>query len=284
MGSLHIKLPVLQTKKDAREIAEPHFNIPKKGFPSDFHPSIQHSSYMNTYACILAIVEECKFDRIHVSLRRSFFKRAVRANLQLDDPNCIASVNETHFSFNIHHGTCGTLAKTTGSLVEISNYINYRTEGRQVFSVPVKCTYTKEKGLGSAVRAFQISHQEKYVSIWLGRKYHFNKKIVLDSSVSRFIEEIPLDIRASEDGGVLDVTISTVDDEMDFVIDHCKIKPSPSSQRERLLIINGYVSFCFLIFFQTQLCFYSEIPRNSEKGISSMHSNIISQFVSNSNI
>lgn len=186
----------------------------------------------------LGFLKECKFNRIIVSLRRSYLRRATQSNLQLEDPNCIASVNETHFSFNVHRGSCGTLAKTTGSRVEISNSINYRINGRHVFSIPVKCIYTKEKGIASAIQAFNVIHPDKFVSVWLGKKYHFNKKIVLDSSISNFLDDVPLIIKTNEMDDILDVTISPNHEGLDFVIDHCKVKPSPSSKRQRIIVNN----------------------------------------------
>ena len=182
-------------------------------------------------------MKKCAFDRIHVSFQRAFMRRAKQANLQLEDPNCVASVNETHFFFNIHRGRCGTLAKSSGSLIEISNSINYRINGKQLFSVPVKCSYTQDESI-AALKALSVMHNERFISVWLGKQYHFSRKVVLDSSVSELINDMPLDIVANEANGILDFVISPKDENLEFVIDHCKIKPSPASKRKRILLEN----------------------------------------------
>lgn len=81
-------------------------------------------------------------------------------------------------------------------------------------------------------------HNERFVSVWLGKKYHFSQKIVLDSSVTGLMGGMPLNIIATETDGVLDVTVAAKDTNLDFVIDHCKVKPSPTSIRKRTLVDN----------------------------------------------
>ena len=183
-------------------------------------------------------VKECKFDTIHVSLRRSMLRGAVPTDLQLNDPACAASVNETHFFFTIRHGKCATKSRSTGLRVEISNSINYRSRGSYIFSIPVKCSYTKMDRTAFAARALQIMHDERFVSVWLGAKYHFSQKTVLDSSVVDLIGSMPLNVITTETDGVLDTVITAKDENLDFVIDHCKIKPSPASIRKQTLVIN----------------------------------------------
>ena len=165
-------------------------------------------------------------------------RSATPNNLQLEDPSCLAHVNETHFSFNIKRGRCGTLTKQMGTTIEISNSVNYRIDGTQVFSVPVKCKYTESKGSSIAERPFKAVNRERYVSVSLSPSYHFNKKVVLDQGVAEAFSHMPLSINAIEYQGILDVSIASFDKNLDFVIDHCKVKPSATSKRKRLLIEN----------------------------------------------
>jgi len=183
-------------------------------------------------------IKECKFNRIHVSVRRSFLRRAVHKSFHLEDPACVASVNETHFFFTIVAGKCGTQTTNVGPLVEISNSITYRRKGKHLFSVPIKCSYRKEERTAFAERAFQLMHNERFVGVWLGQMYHFNQRIVLDSSVSELLTVMPLEITSTETNGVLDVKVEAIDANYDFVIDHCKIKPSPTSIRKRTIVDN----------------------------------------------
>lgn len=173
-------------------------------------------------------------------------RTATQNNLQLEDPNCLANVNETHFSFNIKRGKCGTLAKQSGTTIEISNSVNYRIDGTQVFSVPVKCKYTENRGSSLAERSFKVANRERYVSVSLSPSYHFNKKVVLDPGVAEVFSHMPLSINARELQGILDVSIASFDKNLEFVIDHCKVKPSATSKRKRLLIENEYV-YMFLL-------------------------------------
>eukprot|EP00112_Aurelia_sp_Birch-Aquarium-sp1_P009834 Seg2133.4 transcript_id=Seg2133.4/GoldUCD/mRNA.D3Y31 product="ZP domain-containing protein" protein_id=Seg2133.4/GoldUCD/D3Y31 len=183
-------------------------------------------------------VKKCKFEMIQVAIRRTMLRTATQNNLQLEDPNCLANVNETHFSFNIKRGKCGTLAKQSGTTIEISNSVNYRIDGTQVFSVPVKCKYTENRGSSLAERSFKVANRERYVSVSLSPSYHFNKKVVLDPGVAEVFSHMPLSINARELQGILDVSIASFDKNLEFVIDHCKVKPSATSKRKRLLIEN----------------------------------------------
>ena len=110
---------------------------------------------------------------------------------------------------------------------------------RRGFSIPVKCKYTESKASSSAGRSYKIAHRERFVSIWLGKGYHFNRKIVLDPSVTEVFSDTPLNIAANEIGDVLEVSVSPYNKDLFFVIDHCKVKPSPSSMRKRMLIEHG---------------------------------------------
>ena len=183
-------------------------------------------------------MKECKFNRIHVSLRRSLFRRAVHKSFHLEDPDCMASVNETHFFFTIVAGKCGTQTKNVGPLVEISNSITYRSKEKHLLSVPVKCSYRKEERTAFVAREFQLMHNERFVGVWLGHMYHFNQRTVLDSSVSELWTVMPLEITSTERNGILEVKVEAIDADYDFVIDHCKIKPSPTSIRRRTLVDN----------------------------------------------
>ncbi len=181
--------------------------------------------------------KRCMFDTINVAIARDMLPTSKSENFQLDDPNCIANLNKTHFFLNVKRGKCGTLSKSTGGEVEISNTIYYRVNGMEIFNVPLKCKY-KEKVGSSASRSLFIANHRRFVSVTISRNYYLNKKVIFDSNFADFFPAVPLDIQAVEINGNLDILVRPMSSSLSFIVDHCKVKPSLSSKTKIVLVEN----------------------------------------------